>query len=369
MREQTAEIRLLGGDPEDRPSIPRLHAACCLLIVLLAILGGCIQPPARIAAQPPPYHFQPATLRAIDERIFNASVLARHEAETYARVVMKEWLLRVHQRIEEDFIPWYSSYGIQQWIATKVVAFELLYTEGESTPEERLVSYLQEQFYEQVLEPVSRYVDPQTVMEEAAVNYLRELSARLDRLPSAYDVPAFAVRQHLETIPAILVQEVPPQQASLYEVMHTDDLPDLPAYQALLEKIAAVSDAANPRPSADRLRIVANQAVAKLLDSMALRGGMATASTLVGGYWGVAITAGSAAYASIAHKHEKPAMEAQLREKLDEAMDLMWKELVEDPRGGITAPVQHMSTQIEDGVMRSISTPLSGFGDPMALSF
>jgi hypothetical protein len=62
-------------------------------------------------------------------------------------------------------------------------------------------------------------------------------------------------------------------------------------------------------------------------------------------------------------------MEAQLREKLDEAMDLMWKELVEDQRGGITSPVQHMSTQIEDGVMRLISTPLSGFGDTMALSF
>jgi hypothetical protein len=151
--------------------------------------------------------------------------------------------------------------------------------------------------------------------------------------------------------------------------MHTDDLPDLPAYQALLKKIAAVSDTANPRPSADRLRIVANQAVANLLSSMPLRGGMATASTLVGGYWGVAITAGSAAYASIAHVAEKPAMEAQLREKLDEAMDLMWKELVEDPRGGITSPVQHMSTQIEDGVMRSISTPLSGSGDTMALSF
>ena len=369
MREKAAERRLSSGDREDRPSIFRLHAACCLLIVLLANLGGCIQPPARIAAQPPPYHFQPGTLRAIDERIFNTSVLARREAEAYARVVMEEWLSRVRQRIEEDFIPWYSSYGIQQWIATKVVVFELLYTEGESTPEEQLVSYLQEQFYEQVLEPVSRHVDPQTVMEDAAVNFVRELRARLDRLPSAYDVPASAVRQHLETIPAILVQEVPPQRASLYEVMHTDDLPDLPAYQVLLGKIAAASDAANPRPSADRLRIVANQAVSKLLDSMALRGGMATASTLVGGYWGIAITAGSAAYASIAHEQEKPAMEAQLRENLDEAMDLMWKQLVEDPRGGVTAPVQHMSSQIEDGVMRSIGSPLSGFGYPVALSF
>ena len=143
----------------------------------------------------------------------------------------------------------------------------------------------------------------------------------------------------------------------------------MPAYQALLKKIAAVSDAANPRPSADRLRVVANQAVTKLLDSMPLSAGMATASTLVGGYWGVAISAGSAAYAAIEHDHEKPAMEAQLREKLDAAMDLMWQELVEDPRGGITALVHHMSTQIEDGVMRSISTPLSGFSDPMALSF
>jgi len=43
-------------------------------------------------------------------------------------------LWRVRQRIEEVFIPWYSSYGIQQWMTAKVVAFKLLYTEGEPTP-------------------------------------------------------------------------------------------------------------------------------------------------------------------------------------------------------------------------------------------
>jgi hypothetical protein len=275
----------------------------------------------------------------------------------------------VRQRIEEDFIPWYSGYGIQQWIAAKVVAFKLLYTEGEATPEERLVSYLQEQFYEQVLEPVSGFIDPQTVMEDAAANYLRELGKRLDRLPSAYDVPVAAVSEHLASIPAILVREVPRQQASLYEVLHATDLSELPAYQTMLREIDAVSDAANPTPSAERLRVVANQAVSRLLDSVALRGGMATASTLVGGYWGMAITAGSAAYAAAEHEREKAALEAQLRENLDAATNLMWQELVEDPRGGVTALVHRMSDEIEGAVVRPFPWPLSGFGHPVALRF
>jgi hypothetical protein len=338
------------GYLEDRRSIPGLHAACFLLIVIITVTSGCFQPPAKTVAQPPPYHFQPETLRAINEGIFTASVQARHESEAYARVAMEEWLWRVRRRIEEVFIPWYSSYGIQQWMTAKVVAFKLLYTEGEATPEERLVSYLQEQFYEQVLEPVSSFVDPQTVMEDAAINYLRELRERLDRLPSEYDVPAAALRQHLETIPAIIVQEIPPQEASLNGVLQAADLTALPAYRALLVKVAAAGDVANPAPSADRLKVVANQAVIRLLDSVALSAGTATASTLVGGYWGIAISAGSAAYAAVEHNHEKPALEARLRENLDAALDIMWQKLVDDPRGGITALVHRMSTQIEDAV-------------------
>jgi hypothetical protein len=169
-------------------------------------------------------------------------------------------------------------------------------------------------------------------------------------LPSEYDVPAAAFRQHLETIPAIVVQAVPPQEASLNEVLQAADLSALPAYRALLKKVAAASDVANPTPSADRLQVVANQAVTRLLDSVTLSAGTATASTLVGGYWGIAISAGSAAYAAVEHDHEKPAIEAQLRENLDAVLDLMWQELVDDPRGGITALLHSMSTQIEDAV-------------------
>lgn len=362
MGEKTAAPCLADARTGDGARIPRLHAARYLLIALLAIPGGCVQLPP--TPPPPPYHFQPETLRAIDERIYEDSVQARHEAEAYARVAMDEWLWRVRQRIDEDFIPWYSGYGIQQWIAAKVVAFKLLYTEGEATPEEQLASYLQEQFYEQVLEPVSGFVDPQTVMQDAGVNYLRELGKRLDRLPSAYDVPAAAVDEHLESITAIQVREYPPQQASLYEVLHADDLADLPAYQALLDKVAEASAATNPTPSADRLRDVANQAVNRLTDSVALRGGMATASTVVGGYWGMAITAGSAAYGAAEHEQEKAALEAQLRENLDAAMNILWQELVEDPRGGVTALVHQLSDEIEESVVPPFPWPLPGSGYP-----
>ena len=314
-------------------------------------MSGCSQAPSKAVAQPTPlYHVQPGTLRAIDERILTASVHARHESEAYARIVMEEWQWRVRQRTYEVFIPWYSTYWTQQWIATKVAWYKLMYTEGEATAEERLVSYLQEQFYEQVLKPVSSFVDPQTVMEDTAVYYLRELKGQLDHLPLEYPISVAAFNQHLESIPAIVVKVVPLQEASLYAVLRAADLSTLPAYDALLEEIAAVNDAANPTPSPDRLQIVANRAVAKLVDSMALRGGATTASTIVGGFWGLVISAGSAAYGFMEHEHDKPAMEAQLRENLDAALDLIWQDLVEDQRGGIAALMYHMSTQIEDAV-------------------
>ena len=39
-------------------------------------------------------------------------------------------------------------------------------------------------------------------------------------------------------------------------------------------------------------------------------------------------------------------------------LDVMWRELVEDTRAGVTAVVQHMSTQIEQAVFHPLQTPL-----------
>jgi hypothetical protein len=346
-----------------------VHPACVLMLVCIAILGGCSFAPSQVEAPPVPiYQVQPGTWRAIDEQIYNASAYARHEAGAYARVAMDEWLWRVRQRTEAVFIPWYSGYWTQQWIAIKVSWYQLQGSEGEAEPEERLVSYLQEQFYTQVLEPVSSFVDPYTVMEHATVSYLRELKDALDPLPARYRIPVAAFNQHLEAIPAIAGTEVPLQDASLYEVLQAADLSDVAGYEALLAQIAAVNGSDTPAPSADRLQVVARRAVNKLLGTLTVRGGATAASTIVGGFWGMLISTGSAVWGAVEYENDKPAMEAQLRENLGAALGVMWQDLMEDEHAGVMAMVHHMSTQIEAAVFQPVQAPLSPFVlDPSAI--
>ena len=317
-----------------------------LLLALAVVQGGCTRPPARIKATPAtPYRIEPAILRTLDAQILAASAFAMHESEAHARISMDEWRERVRQRTRDLFIPWYSDYWTQQWIAARVAWYKLQYTEGETAPEERLVNYLQEQFYTRVLVPVSGFVDPGTVMNETTDIYLQELEYRLDPLPLAYGVPVDAFNRYLDTIPAIVE---PPQEASLQAVLQAGDLSALPAYAALLKQIAAVDNTSGPQPSPDRLYAVARSAVTRLVGSLALRGGTAAASTVVGGVWGMLISVGAGVWGALEHDQEKPVIEAQLRENLDAALEVMWHELVEDQQGGVTAVVHHINRHIEN---------------------
>jgi len=63
----------------------------------------------------------------------------------------------------------------------------------------------------------------------------------------------------------------------------------------------------------------------------------------------------------VEHDNDKPLMEAQLRENLGAALDVMWHDLVEDQNGGVTALVHHMSTLIETAVFQPLQAPLSPY--------
>jgi len=331
-------------------------------LLLVALLDSCAVPTLPQVIPPTPViDVQPGTWRAVEEKIFAASVHARHEAAAYARVSMDEWRVRVRQRIGQDFIPWYSGYWTQQWIAARVAWYQLAYTEGEVTPEERLVSYLQEQFTSRVLEPVSDFVDPRHVMEEATAGYVRELKTRLEPLAFEYRIPVAVFNAYLDTIPAIVVQALPLQDATLLEVLQATQLSEVPAYGSLLAQIEAINGTAGPAASQDRLNAVARRAVTRLVGTLAVRGGATAASTLVGGFWGVLISAGSAAWGVVEHDNDNPALQAQLRENLEAALDLMWQELVEDEEAGVTAAVHHLSTQIEHAVSHPPEAPLTPY--------
>jgi hypothetical protein len=154
---------------------------------------------------------------------------------------------------------------------------------------------------------------------------------------------------------------VPLQDASLHAVLQDADLSDVAGYESLLAQIAAVNGNINPSPSADRLQVVARRAVDKLLGTLPVRGGAAAASAIVGGFWGMLISTGSAVWGVVEHDNDRPVMEAQLRENLDAAMEVMWQDLVEDPDGGVTAVVHHMSTRIEAALFQSVQEPLSPY--------
>lgn len=318
-----------------------------LLLALVAVLGSCSHEPSRTMAPIPQYNIPSETWRSIDEQIIVASVDARHESEAYARIVMSEWLWRVRQTTEGVFIPWYSSYMTQQWLATKVAWYRLWYTGGGPTPEDRLVDYLQDEFYEQVLEPVSSFVDPRIVMVDVADSYLREFACRLDVLPYEYDIPVSVFERHLESIPAIVVRADSLLIVSLYEALQVGDIASLPACVALLSQTPAGEGVYNQVPLSNRLHVVARSAVTELADSLMLRSGTTAASSMVGGAWGVIIYTGATIWDVTDHNNNKPEMERQLHENLDVALDAVWQGLVEDQKHGVMALVHHMATQVE----------------------
>lgn len=318
-----------------------------LLLALVVVLASCSHEPSRTMSPIPQYNIPSEIWRSIDEQIIVASVDARHESEAYARIVMSEWLWRVRQTTEGVFIPWYSSYMTQQWLATKVAWYRLWYTGGGPTPEDRLVDYLQDEFYEQVLEPVSSFVDPRIVMIDVADSYLREFACRLDVLPHEYDIPVSVFERHLDSIPAIVVRADSLLIVSLYEALQVSDIARLPACKSLLSQTPAGEGVENQVPLSNRLHVVARSAVTELADSLMLRSGTTAASSMVGGAWGVIIYASATIWDVTDHNNNKPEMERQLHENLDVALDAIWQGLVEDQKHGVMALVHHMATQVE----------------------
>ena len=116
----------------------------------------------------------------VDNDIAAASSKARHVAGSYADGELERWRGRVYDFTEEAFIPWFTGYWTQQWLAVKVAWYKLG-GDGVDPAVQRLAAYLQEQYREQVLEPVAEEVDPDVVRVEATRLYVERLAVGLQR--------------------------------------------------------------------------------------------------------------------------------------------------------------------------------------------
>ena len=155
----------------------------------------------------------------------------------------------------------------------------------------------------------------------------------------------------MESIQAVYLYSVPRQRASLYQIVEAENPTDVPAYAALLARVQPDDEGMGSGLSKNRFYPVARSSADKLVDQLAIRGGASVAGLAVGGAAGLLISVGVSAWQAMEHEKDRPALEADLRSNLSAALDGIWYYLTEDPQGGVTAPVNHMSSQIENGLL------------------
>lgn len=331
------------------------------IFLLVIALAGCAMPerapePAQSMQMP---EITENVWRQVDSDIVSGAGDACGPAKRFARSQMDQWRLLVAQRAEADFIPWFSSYWTQQWLTTKVAWYKLNAAEGGDSPVSRLAAYLQAQYYDRVLAPATREVDPASVTAQATKLYLQQLGEKMQPIPQRYGVPLDQFQRRLKSIPAIVL--VPPSapSASLFQIVYADSLDSLPAYTALLRQISEARGDAGAGLSKTRISPVARRVSEKLVDRLSVSGGTGAASVLIGGIAGTVISLGAAGVGMVLHESERKAVETQLRETLGVAMDDMWQILVENPGAGVTAGIDYLFEQIEKSRPQTFAQPVS----------
>lgn len=329
-----------------------------LIVALMVALAGCATPTLPPVQTPPPA-VPESTWWEVDSDISAASLDAKKSAENYARDSMARWRNLVQKRTETDFIPWFTDYWTQQWLAIKVAWYKLSTEKGTDPTVERLAAYLQEQYHDRVLAPVAREIDPNFVREQATKLYVQSLSMQLQTIPQRHGVPSEQFDRRIKEIPAIALASPPVPGASLYQIVHADPIAKLPAYEALIAQIRKGADDAGIGLSDARLSPVAKRASEKLETRLATSGGAGAAAAAVGGVPGVLISLGATVYGAIQHENERPYMEARIRENLALVLNDMWTTLMDDPDTGVMAGVNHLSRQIEGSLAKTFTQPVT----------
>ncbi len=329
-----------------------------LIVVLMLVLSGCATPD-RAPEEIPDIQISEGTWRQIDDEISLASLAAEKPASNYARGFMEAWRERVRQHVESDFIPWFTSYWIQQWLAVKVAWYKLGAGEEAELPVNRLAAYLQQQYNDRVLVPVASEIDPDVIRTRTTALYVQLLGEQIKGIQLRHGLPTAKFDQHLMAMPVITLAPPMTNNASLYQLVHADPITGLPAYLALNARIRNAAGGLGGGALETRISPAAKRVSEQLVSRLAVSGGASAASAVVGGVAGMAISLGAVGFGVIAHESARPEMEAQLREILAAALDDIWHMLMEDRATGVMAEVDYLSARIEGGLVKTYTQPVA----------
>jgi hypothetical protein len=193
-----------------------------LITILMLNLAGCATPPPSQQPPPEPPHIPETTWQQADCEIHEVTIETQRQAIAFARGQMEQWRQLASDRAETDFIPWFSSYTTQQWLTAKVAWYTLSSNPGDSPPAERLASYMQEQYYDRVLAPTAKTIDPVLLVAQTTHHFIRQLRQQLALIPRRHGIPEDQFRTHLNGIRAIAIDTSPPYHATLLDITRSE---------------------------------------------------------------------------------------------------------------------------------------------------
>lgn len=326
---------------------------CGVLMLLLLALAGCSHRPPE-----PVGPVSEATWRQVDADIGAASLNATAQARAYAEGAMEHWMDLVYQRTDSKFIPWFSSYWTQQWLSMKVAWYKMG-SQGNLDPTvDRLAAYLQEEYHEQVLVPVARELDPDSIMETAARRYIGALVEALGAIPQRRGVPQKAFDEHLRGIPAISLGPPSSRDASLYDVVRAKDVGELPAFAALMQEIRKAAGKAGAGTKVSGVSPVAQRTSAKLVNELRNRSIAGVVASAAGKVAGSIISVAFTLFSLSSNDHDRPEVESQLRKEINEAFDEQWLALMHDPQGGVMAGVDYLGGRVQQSLTGQLAQPV-----------
>lgn len=323
-----------------------------LIVAVLVVLAGCITaPPAPVEV--PQIMISPSTWQQVDREIIDASQSATEQAKIYAHGAMDYWRTRVYQLTEENFIPWFSSYWTQEWLSMKVSWYTISAKGEQDATEKRLAAYLLEKYQEKVLAPAALEVDPDAILTLAAAFYLDIMKEELQKISQRHGVPMAQLNGRIRKIPAIALGPPPARDASLFQVVHAEQLSALPAYAALVDKVHKAGGDKGVGSTDTAMAPVAKRASQRIEAEMAPRGAASAVAAAAGKLAGALISVGVAGVRAIIQANDRPDSEALIRSSLGNTFDKAWTKLLQNPTTGVMAGTLYMASQIEGSLAQS----------------
>ncbi len=341
--------------------------ARCLLPAILFGLSACAGVPRQPPAPTPP-PVPAATWESVDRELLLAARTARAHAAAYAEAGLDLWLGRVGRYTDETFVPWYTSYWTQEWLAVKFAWYQSDETKGETNgeadAERRLAAYLQEKYQAQVLEPASEVADPGRLLHQATALYLFTFAEQAAAIGRRYRLAEPVYREHLARIPAIPGGdgEVGLALGPLLAAARPDRLPP---YATLLGQVERAGVDVNARLRQGGLVPAAHRVAGQFAGRLATRGGSAAAAAALGGPAGLVLSLGVTVWSANEHEKRKPALEAELQAILEPALARMRYTLLQDPKHGLLGAVNRIQGQVGQGLgVLPVEAPAPGQDEP-----